>query len=58
MAAEKKNGYVYTYLKGMYERGKLTAPRVVAAHAKGWISQEESDELMSLLLDAEAGHGE
>lgn len=51
MSEENK---VLAFLKRMASKGKLKATHVVNAQAKGWITEDEAEELMALVLETEA----
>lgn len=42
---------VLAFLKKMAEKGRLKAHHVVNAQSKGWITEEEAEELMLAVLD-------
>ena len=54
MSSEPNENKVLAFLKRMAAKGKLKAVHVVNAQAKGWISEDEAEELMALVLEIEA----
>jgi hypothetical protein len=37
---------MFEILKSMFERGKITAEKIIAAFEKGWITAEQKDEIL------------
>lgn len=37
---------MFEILKSMFERGKITAEKIIAAFEKGWITAEQKDTIL------------